>query len=203
MANHRPVQPHRHGSLSVRISGYNAGPETRKGQAMGDVVGLHGRFDDDELVENLARFSDGTLTEAMVRARHHLSNEDWAAMGENDQLVERVEARKLARIRSGRTKRELAQREIVDAPPILGKLMRSLDTNPRHVIDSIKVLDGLATGGGSEAAGTGAIFEIRIDMTADGGDLVAHYRKSIEINPNDGEPLQLTPIAEQDGDGGF
>jgi hypothetical protein len=48
---------------------------------MSNVVDLHGRsipIDDDELVEDLARFADGTLSEAAVKSRHHLSNEDWA-----------------------------------------------------------------------------------------------------------------------------
>ena len=54
---------------------------------MGDTVDLHGRsipIEDDELVENLARFADGTLSEVAVKARHHLSNEEWAALGESD-----------------------------------------------------------------------------------------------------------------------
>ena len=54
---------------------------------MGDTVDLHGRsitIEDDELVENLARFADGTLSEVAVKARHHLSEEDWAALGESD-----------------------------------------------------------------------------------------------------------------------
>jgi hypothetical protein len=50
-----------------------------------------------------------------VKARHHLSNEEWAALGESDRLVELVEACKLRRIRTGATKRERAQKEIVDA----------------------------------------------------------------------------------------
>ena len=84
-------------------------------------------LEDDELIENLARFADGTLCEAAVKARHHLTNEEWAAMGESDRLVELVEACKLRRIRSGATKRERAQMEIVDGPPILGKIMRDPD----------------------------------------------------------------------------
>jgi hypothetical protein len=47
------------------------------------VVDLHVQpnlhLDDDELIENLARFADGTLTEAAVKARHHLSKEDWCS----------------------------------------------------------------------------------------------------------------------------
>ena len=85
---------------------------------MGDVIDLRGQsahLEDDELIENLARFADGTLSEAAVKARHHLSNEEWAALGDSDRLVELVEACKLRRIRTGATKRERAQIEIVDA----------------------------------------------------------------------------------------
>ena len=133
---------------------------------MGDVIDLRGQsahLEDDELIENLARFADGTLCEAAVKARHHLSNEEWAAMGENDRLVELVEAAKLRRIRTGATKRERAQIEIVDGPPILGKIMRDPGSNARHVIDAVKALDGLASTG-AEAAAAGARFEITINL---------------------------------------
>ena len=56
---------------------------------MGDVADLKPTpLEDDELIENLARYADGTLSEAAVKARHHLSNEEWAALGESDRLVE-------------------------------------------------------------------------------------------------------------------
>jgi len=127
---------------------------------MGDIVELKpAPLEDDELIENLARFADGTLSEAAVKARHHLSKEDWAALGENDRPVELVEACKLRRIRSGATKRERAQIEIVDGPPILGKIMRDPGASARHVIDSVKALDALARTG-TEAAAAGARFEI-------------------------------------------
>src|SRR5262245_57605541 len=125
---------------------------------MGDVVDLHGRsipLEDDELIENLARFADGTLSEAAVKAKYRISKEEWEALGTNDKLVELVEARKLFRVRSGPTKRERAQIEIVDAPPILGGIMRDPNANERHRIDSIKTLDALASTG-AEAAAAGA-----------------------------------------------
>src|SRR5258705_8492969 len=151
---------------------------------MGDIVELKpAHLEDDELIENLARFADGTLSEAAVKARHHLSNEEWLAMGESDKLVELVEARKLFRIRSGATKRERAQLEIVDGPPILGKIMRDPGSNARHVIDAVKTLDGLASAG-AEAAAAGARFEITINLGSD----TEHYSKSIAIDPNDTDP---------------
>jgi hypothetical protein len=154
---------------------------------MGEVVDLHSQLahlEDDELVENLARFADGTLTEAQVKARHHLTNEDWAALGESDRLVELVEAAKLRRIRTGATKRERAQIEIVDGPPILGKIMRDPGANARHVIDAVKTLDGLASTG-AEAAAAGARFEITINL---GADHIEHYSKSIAVDANDTDP---------------
>ena len=161
---------------------------------MGDTVDLRGRsipLEDDELIENLARFADGTLSEAAVKSRHHLSNEDWAALGESDKLIELVEACKLRRIRSGATKRERAQIEIVDAPPILGGIMRDPNTNARHIIDSVKALDALASTG-AEAAAAGARFEITINL---GADHIERYSKSIAIDPADTNPndIDVTP----------
>jgi hypothetical protein len=171
---------------------------------MGDVVTFPNLVDDDELVENLARFADGTLTEAQVKARHHLSGEEWKTLGANDELVEKVEARKLARIRSGRTKVERAQIEIIDAPPILGALMRG-PNNPRHVIDAVKVLDGLASTG-AEAAAAATRFEITINM---GDDHIEHYSKSVTINADDPDDISGAPpdviaaiAAKKDGDDG-
>src|SRR6478736_1047328 len=157
---------------------------------MGEVVDLHSQLahlEDDELIENLARFADGTLSEAAVKARHHLSNEDWAVLGESDRLVELVEACKLRRIRSGATKRERAQIEIIDAPPILGGIMRDPNANARHVIDSVKALDALASTG-AEAAAAGARFEITINL---GADHIEHYSKSIAVDANDVDPNDI------------
>ena len=137
--------------------------------------------------KNLARFADGTLSEAAVKSRHHLSNEDWAALGESDKLVELVEAAKLRRIRTGATKRERAQIEIIDGPPILAKIMRDPNANERHRIDSIKTLDALASTG-AEAAAAGARFEITINL---GADHIEHYSKSIAIDPNDTDPNEI------------
>jgi hypothetical protein len=160
--------------------------------AVGDIVDLRDRsitIEDDELIENLARFADGTLSEAAVKSRHHLSNEDWAALGESDRLVELVEACKLRRIRNGTTKRERAQIEIVDAPPILGGIMRDPNTNARHIIDSVKALDALASTG-AETAAAGARFEITINL---GADHIERYSKSIAIDVNDTDPNHVDP----------
>jgi len=152
-----------------------------------DLAGQAAPLEDDELIENLARFADGTLSEAAVKSRHHLSNEEWSALGDSDRLVELVEAAKLRRIRTGATKRERAQLEIIDGPPILGKIMRDPNANARHVIDSVKALDALASTG-AEAAAAGTRFEITINL---GADHIEHYSKSIAIDANDTDPNEV------------
>jgi hypothetical protein len=127
-----------------------------------------------------------------VKSRHHLSPKDWKALGKSDRLVELVEAAKLRRLRNGATKRERAQLEVVDAPPILGKIMRDPGSNARHVIDSVKTLDTLAANG-AEAAAAGARFEITINLGADldGKPVIEHYSKSIAVNAGDTDPGEI------------
>src|SRR5258705_13664999 len=93
-----------------------------RGDAMGNVIDLKpAHLEDDELIENLARFADGTLSEAAVKARHHLSNEDWVTLGESDRLVELAEAAKLRRVRPRAHKSGGAQNENAPGPPNPGK----------------------------------------------------------------------------------
>ena len=124
---------------------------------MGEVVDLHSRRTSrtTNSIENLARFADGTLCEAAVKARHHLSNEEWAALGDSDRLVELVEAckttpdthrRHQAGTGANRDRRRTADPRQNHARP---------NANERHRIDSVKTLDALASTG-AEAAAAGA-----------------------------------------------
>jgi hypothetical protein len=132
------------------------------------------------------------LSEGQVKARHHLSNEAWAAMGESDRLVELVEAAKLRRIRTGATKRERAQIEVIDGPTVLGRIMRDPNANERHRIDSIKTLDALAATGG-EAKGASERFTITINLGADtdGKPVIERYSKSLAVNADDVDPNDI------------
>ena len=158
---------------------------------MGDVVKLPGQptglEDDLEFISDLARFAEGIFSEKDVKKKHHLSADTWERLGSNDELVEKIEAEKVRRIRTGATKRELARIEIIAAPPILAGIMRILPP-PRHRVDAVKTLDTLASNG-AEAAAAGARFEITINLNGD----VEHYSKSIEINANDTDPNEATP----------
>ena len=68
--------------------------------------------------------------------------------------------------------------------------MRDPNANERHRINSIKVLDGLASNG-AEAAAAGARFEITINL---GADHIEHYSKSIAIDPDDANDVDTTNV---------
>src|SRR6516164_2764213 len=98
---------------------------------------------DEEFITDLCRFSEGVYTEAAVRKKYHFTEETWTALGTDDALCERVETEKLRRIRSGATKRELAQLHIIRGPDVLATIMDDPKANARHRVDSIKALDDL------------------------------------------------------------
>jgi len=80
--------------------------------------------ENDELVSDLARFSEGILTEKQVRKKWHLLDESaWVAIGEDDLMVEMVEAEQVRRIRNGAAKREKAQNFVTSAPDVLNGIM--------------------------------------------------------------------------------
>jgi hypothetical protein len=80
---------------------------------MGDVVETRSQTahleDDHDLIDNLARYSEGLLSKEAVKKKHRLADSIWQQMGGNDRLVELVEDAKLRRIRTGLAKREKSQ----------------------------------------------------------------------------------------------
>jgi hypothetical protein len=67
----------------------------------------------DALIVDLARFAEGLQSEKDIRRRHQLGEAIWEKLGDDDGLIERIEAEKLRRIRSGEAKREKALRHLV------------------------------------------------------------------------------------------
>src|SRR5215813_15356939 len=120
-----------------------------------------------ELIEDLCRYSEGILTEKQVRQRWHLANDEvWTSLSADD-FVERVELEKTRRIRSGATKRELAQLRVVAAPDVLSGILMDPKANARHRIDASKALDDLAGFSPQRPAAETDKVIIHIDMGAD------------------------------------
>jgi hypothetical protein len=122
-------------------------------------------------VADCARFSEGVLTEAAVKKRHHFDDATWEALGDNEALIEAIEAEKLRRIRSGAAKREKAQQLVVKAPDILSNIMSDPAQSARHRVDAIKTLDAFAANGPGDARASETVFLIKFDLTAGGGDV--------------------------------
>jgi lysophospholipase L1-like esterase len=177
---------------------------------MGDVVDLHGQpahlEDDHELIENLARYAEGLLSKEAVKKKHRLADSIWQQLGENDALVEAIEAEKLRRIRNSQAKRELAQKHVVKAPDVLSGIMLDANASPKHRIDSAKVLDQFAANGPQSApAGDRFIITINLGTDVSGAEVVEHYNKSIAINADDVDPNDadaFAAITKKDNDGG-
>lgn len=158
---------------------------------MGDVVNFPISLDSDlgrELIVDCVRFAEGLLDEKAVRNKYRFDDSAWETLGSNDKLVEKIEAEKLRRVRNGDTKREKAQALIVKAPAILDGIASDVSASPRHRVDALRTLDGMAANGPAAAA-AGAFFEITINLGSDvdGKPVVEHYRKplAIDINPTD------------------
>src|SRR5262249_51856679 len=122
---------------------------------------------DTEFVADLARYSEKLLTEKFIRRKYDsLTDDVWASLGDNNELVEAIENEKLRRIRNGSAKREKAQAHITKAPDILEKIMSDESANPRHRVDSIKALDAIADPGPQATPATDR-FVINIDLGQD------------------------------------
>jgi hypothetical protein len=125
--------------------------------------------ENDELLGDLARFSEGLYTEQFVRRKYRdlLDDDDWTYLATDDLLVEMVEAEKIRRQRNGRAKTERAQQHIVRGPDVLATIMDDPQANARHRVDSIKALDALAGGESQAAPAAEERFRIVINLTAD------------------------------------
>src|SRR5215471_5398101 len=155
-----------------------------------------------ELIEDLCRYSEGILTEKQVRQRWHLANDEvWTSLGADD-FVERVELERTRRIRSGATKRELAQLRVVKAPDVLEKILSNERVSPRHRIDAAKTLDDLAGFAPQRPGVEQDRVVIRIDLSADTKnpadvltfEAVARPQSNNDAKIVDGTPQERAPM---------
>jgi hypothetical protein len=155
------------------------------------VVNLPVDLDSDmgrALVADCARFSEGVLTEAQVKKKHHFSDSVWEALGDNEALIEAVEAEKLRRIRSGAAKTEKAQHLVIKAPDVVSGIMLDPTQNARHRIDAAKTLDAFADSGPKDGPAAAELFVIKIDLSGDSGNPAEIYEKTVTLTKPTGEP---------------
>ena len=117
-------------------------------------------------IVDCARFAEGLLSEKEVKRKHHFDDATWARLGEDDVLVEAIEAEKVRRIRNGATARERAQRLFAETPDVLGDILHGDGVSPRHKIESARELRQIADNG-PQATPAADRFIIHIDLGAD------------------------------------
>ena len=142
-------------------------------------------IDNHELITDLARFSEALCTESAIRKKWRLSEDTWELLGSSDELVRAIEEEKTRRIRSGTTKRELAQQHILRGPNVLATIMDDPKANARHRVDSIKALNAIADPGPEAATEQERIF-ITINMSADTKDPkdILTFEAAVPPKPN-------------------
>ena len=146
-------------------------------------------IDNDEFCLSMAKYSEGLqgYSEQDVRRRWKFTDAEWTALGADDRLVERIQEFKLARVKTGAARRELAQNHIVRGPQILNDIATNPRSNDRHKIDAIRALDGLADPGPQRATAD----EVHVVINL-GGD-VLRFGGSIKPTFDTGKIIDSTP----------
>ena len=148
--------------------------------------------DNYEFLIDLARYAESLegYSEKDIRKKYHFDEATWKALGNDDRLVEKIEALRLQRVRDGSFKREKAQQLIVKGPEILDSIMSDVKVSPKHKVDAIKTLDALADNGPGAAPEQDRVV-IRIDLTAGGGEV-------LEFKAGKPTPSDDTKVIEHD-----
>jgi len=138
-----------------------------------------------DFIRRCARNVEGLLSEREVRAKYQLSDDDWADLAKNEQLLSAVRTEVDRRIANGECAREAALRHHARAPSILNEILQNETISPRHRIEAAKELRQLA-GGARENMGIGEKFIINIDL-GEGRRLVKEFDQPARISRDDGE----------------
>ena len=148
------------------------------------------------------RFIEGLITEAQLRKKYALDDKEWQALADHEELQRAVGAQKERRIRSGEAAREKAAALFVEAPAVLGDIIKDNTASPRHRVDAIRELRACASGAEDATKSDKERFIIRIDF---GSQKV--YRE-IDLKPVKPEQESLAIESkhedeEEDGEFGF
>lgn len=138
-----------------------------------------------DFIKHCARNVEGLLPETELRATYQLSDEDWAGLAKNEQLLRAVRSEVDRRIVNGECAREAALRHHARAPSVLNEILQNETISPRHRIEAAKELRQLV-GGARENTAPGEKFVIMIDLGED-CRLVKEFTQPARIPDDDGE----------------
>lgn len=94
-----------------------------------------------------ARNIEGAVSDAEVKSKWGLSDQDWVALADNALLLVAVRTEHERRVLSGECAREVAQRHFSKAPGVLHRILTDENIAPRHRIEAARELRQAAAGG--------------------------------------------------------
>jgi hypothetical protein len=151
-------------------------------------------LENEEFLIDLARYADQICSEEQIRKKYRLDESQWVKLAGDDELVRKIEDTRIRRIRSGATKRELAQKHVVKGPEILSGIALDTSASARHRVDAIRTLDSMSSDNRPDAAPAGDFFQITINLSAD-EKIVINKPYAKTINPDaDTRPTFRKPV---------
>jgi hypothetical protein len=120
-----------------------------------------------ELIQDLARYVEGIVTERNVRKKHRLAESDWERLGSDEVFIEAIKRERERRVRNGATARERAQKLFTETPEVLGNILNDDEMSARHRIEAAREIRAVAATGPEEHSTTEERYVIRIDLGAD------------------------------------
>ena len=146
------------------------------------------------------RFIEGLITEAQLRKKYALDDKEWEALADHEELQRMVGAQKERRIRTGEAAREKAAALFVEAPAVLGDIIKDNTASPRHRVDAIRELRACASGAEDTTKADKERFIISINFGSH------KLYKEVELKPVKPEQQSLAIESrheEEDGEYGF
>lgn len=140
-----------------------------------------------EFVTDCARNVEGTLSDAEIKGKWELSDEEWTGLANNAPLLSAVRAERERRIFSGECAREAAQRHFATAPSVLNRILTDEQVAARHRIEAARELRQAAASGPDVASGPTEKFTITINLGADETFVKEVYHRPALL-ADDGEP---------------
>jgi hypothetical protein len=148
-------------------------------------------INDHGFVADMARFADKILSEAEIRKKYYLSDEDWERAGSDDALVRAIQDEKTRRVRSGLHAKEKAQKVFIKAPDVLDEILSDKNASPRHRIESSRELRAIAAVS-PEHTPAAERFVININL---GAGEVLRFNKPIAPGiDDDGNLIEQKPL---------
>jgi preprotein translocase subunit SecD len=120
-----------------------------------------------ELIQDLARYCEGIVTERNVRQKHKLSESTWTALGSDEPFIQAIKRERERRVRNGATARERAQKLFTETPEVLGNILNDDEMSARHRIEAAREIRAVAATGPEVHSTTEERYVIQINIGDD------------------------------------